>query len=105
MDEFDKARDLGLIGLGLLAVSTSKLVSRVNELIEKNEVNKKEGERMIRMLKQEGLKRRREVEDLVKNELKGFYKSVFVSRKDFEVLEKRVLKLEKSLVKRSSGKK
>jgi polyhydroxyalkanoate synthesis regulator phasin len=94
-----------LIGLGLLAVSTSKLVSRVNELIEKNQVNKKEGERMIRMLKQEGLKRRREVEDLVKNELKGFYKSVFVSRKDFEVLEKRVLKLEKSLVKRSSGKK
>ena len=105
MDEFDKARDLGLIGLGLLAVSTSKLVSRVNELIEKNQVNKKEGERMIRMLKREGLKRRREVEDLVKNELKGFYKNVFVSRKDFEVLEKRVLKLEKSLVKRSSGKK
>ncbi len=96
MDDFDKARDLGLIGLGLLAVSTSKLVSKVNELIEKNQMNKKEGEKVIKMLKQEGFDRRREVEDLVKNELKDFYKSVFVSRKDFENLEKRLSKIEKS---------
>lgn len=96
MDDFDKARDLGLIGLGLLAVSTSKLVSKVNELIKKNQMNKKEGEKVIKMLKQEGFDRRREVEDLVKNELKDFYKSVFVSRKDFENLEKRLSKIEKS---------
>jgi polyhydroxyalkanoate synthesis regulator phasin len=96
MDEFDKARDLGLIGLGLLAVSTSKLVSKVDEMIAKNQVNKKEGEKMIKMLKQEGFDRRREVENLVKNELKDFYKSVFVSKKDFESLEKRILKLEKT---------
>ena len=100
MDEFDKARDLGLIGLGLLAVSTSKLVSKVDDMIAKNQVNKKEGEKMIKMLKQEGFDRRREVENLVKNELKDFYKSVFVSKKDFENIEKRLLKLEKNLKKK-----
>ncbi|MCL5011509.1 MAG: hypothetical protein M1594_01280 [Candidatus Marsarchaeota archaeon] len=100
MDEFDKARDLGLIGLGLLAVSTSKLVSKVDDMIAKNQVNKKEGEKMIKMLKQEGFDRRREVENLVKNELKDFYKSVFVSKKDFENIKKRLLKLEKNLKKK-----
>ncbi len=99
MDEFDKARDLGLIGLGLLAVSTSKLVSKVDDMIAKNQVNKKEGQKLIKTLKQEGENRRMEVENLVKNELKDFYKNVFVSRKDFEKLEKKIEAIEKKIEK------
>ncbi|MBO1264239.1 hypothetical protein J3A84_04165 [Proteiniclasticum sp. SCR006] len=92
----EELKKLLLTAVGAAAISVEKIDSTVTELIEKGKLSVKEGKE----LREELVRRKKESEeDLVKKEdLNGIIDSLnLVSKRELELLEDRVAKLEEQM--------
>ena len=92
----EELKKLLLSAVGVAAISVEKIDSTVTELIEKGKLSVKEGKE----LREELVRRKKESEeDLVKKEdLNGIIDSLnLVSKRELELLEERVAKLEEQM--------
>ena len=92
----EELKKLLLSAVGAAAISVEKIDSTVTELIEKGKLSVKEGKE----LREELVRRKKESEeDLVKKEdLNGIIDSLnLVSKRELELLEERVAKLEEQM--------
>ncbi|NCC78573.1 MAG: hypothetical protein EOM07_03130 [Clostridia bacterium] len=92
----EELKKLLLTAVGAAAISVEKIDSTVTELIEKGKLSVKEGKE----LREELVRRKKESEeDLVKKEdLNGIIDSLnLVSKRELELLEERVAKLEEQM--------
>lgn len=92
----EELKKLLLTAVGAAAISVEKIDSTVTELIEKGKLGVKEGKE----LREELVRRKKESEeDLVKKEdLNGIIDSLnLVSKRELELLEDRVAKLEEQM--------
>lgn len=79
-------RNALLLGLGAASLTKKQIKTQIDKLVKNGNLNAKEGEEMVRKLINEGQKQRKNVDALVKRELKR----VHAFTKD---LEKRIGKL------------
>ena len=64
-------RKLGLIGIGVLAITEEKIRQTVDELIEKGEMNREEGKSLVQELLTEKKKQMQELGDTISNSVQN----------------------------------
>lgn len=97
----DMVRDLGLLGIGLYALTKEKAEKFVKDMQKKGQLNETEGKKLVRKLladsKKQSEKLEKDVMKLVEAKIK---KMPLASQKKLDALEKRVSKLEKAKAKK-----
>lgn len=95
-----------LAGLGLLDLSQEKAKDFVDELVERGQVSRKEGTRLIKSMMRRGLKEKRELEEKVQVLVeKSLGRMNLATRGDIEKLLERVSSLESKLAGRRGARK
>ncbi len=64
-------RKLGLIGIGVLAITEEKIRQTVDELIEKGEMNREEGKSLVQELLTEKKKQMQELGDRISEDVQN----------------------------------
>ena len=92
----DAIRNILLAGLGAVGYSQDKLKEVVSGLIEKGQLTKEQGEKVISEWVQRGTEEREKISERVEGEVKKLIgKLPMISREEFDALAVRVEKLEK----------
>ena len=91
-------RKLGLIGIGVLAITEEKIRQTVDELIEKGEMNREEGKSLVQELLAEKKKQMQELGDTISNSVQNSIdRSKIATAEDIAHLEDRITELEKTI--------
>lgn len=91
-------RKLGLIGAGLWAMTEEKINETVKELIEKGELNREEGKKLVLEMLDESKKQKRDLEKRISEKLQdALSKADVINRKEGQELEARISTLEEEV--------
>ena len=91
-------RKLGLIGIGVLAITEEKIRQTVDELIEKGEVNREEGKSLVQELLTEKKKQMQELGDRISEDVQNAIdRSKIATKDDVARLEEKIAGLEKAV--------
>lgn len=90
-------RKIGLLGIGIAALTKEKAEEIVNEFVEKGELSSEEGKELVKDLLKKSEEQRKELAKKIDSEVKKALKGLVVSRSDIQRLEKRIEKLEGKL--------
>ena len=92
----DAIRNILLAGLGAVGYSQDKLKEVISGLIEKGQLTKDQGEKVISEWVERGQEEREKISEKVEGEFKNLISKLpVISREEFEALAARVEKLEK----------
>ena len=90
-------RKLGLIGIGVLAITEEKIRQIVDELIEKGEMNREEGKSLVQELLTEKKKQMQELGDTISEDVQNAVdRSKIATKDDVARLEEKIAELEKT---------
>lgn len=93
----DAIRNILLAGLGAVGYSQDKLKEVVNGLIEKGQLTKDQGEKVISEWVERGKEEREKISEKVEGEVQNIVQKLpVVSREEFDALAARVEALEKA---------
>jgi polyhydroxyalkanoate synthesis regulator phasin len=96
----ESIRKLGLIGVGLWAMTEDKIDELVKELVDKGDISKEEGKKVIQDMLEESKKQRIDLEKKISEKLQeSVSKAEVFTRKDKHELEARIKALEEELEK------
>jgi len=88
-------RKLGLIGIGVLAITQEKIKQTVDELIEKGEMNREEGKSLVQELLTEKKKQMQELGDRISEDVQNAVdRSKLATKDDVARLEEKITGLE-----------
>ncbi|MEA1907774.1 MAG: hypothetical protein U9N43_01900 [Euryarchaeota archaeon] len=88
-------RKLGLIGIGVLAITEEKIKQTVDELIEKGEMNREEGKSLVQELLTEKKKQMQELGDRISDDVQNAVdRSKLATKDDVARLEEKIVGLE-----------
>ena len=91
-------RKLGLIGIGVLAITEEKIKQTVDELIEKGEMNREEGKSLVQELLTEKKKQMQELGDRISADVQNAVdRSKIATKDDVARLEEKITGLEKAV--------
>ena len=91
-------RKLGLIGIGVLAITEEKIRQTVDELIEKGEMNREEGKSLVQELLTEKKKQMQELGDTISNSVQNSIdRSKIATTDDVARMEDKIAELEKTI--------
>jgi polyhydroxyalkanoate synthesis regulator phasin len=91
-------RKMGLIGIGVLAITEEKIEQAVNELIEKGEMNREEGKSLVQELLTEKKRQMQELGDTISEDVQSAIgRSRIASKDDIARLEEKIAGLEKAV--------
>lgn len=94
----DVIRKIGLLGVGVAALTEEKLREIVKDMEKRGELSKEEGKALVEEILEERKKQRAEVGERVSREVeRAMTKTGLATKDDVEKLEKRLKKLEKKL--------
>ncbi|RZN42915.1 MAG: hypothetical protein EF813_00930 [Methanosarcinales archaeon] len=88
-------RKLGLIGIGVLAITEEKIRQTVDELIEKGEMNREEGKSLVHELLTEKKNQMQELGDRISEDVQNAVdRSKIATKDDVARLEEKIVGLE-----------
>jgi len=91
-------RKLGLIGIGVLAITEEKIKQTVDELIEKGEMNREEGKSLVQELLTENKKQMQELGDRISEDVQNAVdRSKIATKDDVARLEEKIAELENAV--------
>ncbi len=91
-------RKMGLIGIGVLAITEEKIRQTVDELIEKGEMNREEGKSLVQELLTEKKKQMQELGDKISEDVQNAVdRSKIATKDDVARLEEKIAGLEKAV--------
>ncbi|PXF60058.1 MAG: hypothetical protein C4B59_10110 [Candidatus Methanogaster sp.] len=91
-------RKLGLLGIGVLAITEEKIRQTVDELIEKGEMNREEGKSLVQELLTEKKKQMQELGDTISNSVQNAIdRSKIATTDDVAHIEDKIAELEKTV--------
>ncbi len=91
-------RKLGLIGIGVLAITEEKIRQTVDELIEKGEMNREEGKSLVQELLTEKKKQMQELGDTISDSVQNSIdRSKITTKDDVARMEDKITELEKTV--------
>lgn len=92
----ESLRKMGLIGIGVLAITEEKIEQVVNDLIEKGEMSREEGKSFVHEFLTEKKRQVQELEDKISKDVySAIKKSNIALKDDVTRLEDKVAELEK----------
>lgn len=98
----DTLKKMGLIGIGLISMTEEKITEFTNELIDKGELNKEEGKKLVKEIIEEKKKQKEEIEDKISKKVNEYIEKVnYAKSDDVKELEKRIEELEELVMKQS----
>ena len=87
----ESVRKLGLIGAGLWAVTEDKINDLVKDLVDKGDISKEEGKKVIQDMLEESKKQKVDLEKKISEKIQdSISKADVFTRKDMRELESRV---------------
>lgn len=91
-------KKVGLLGVGLFALTEEKVKEVIEELEKKGELSKEEGKQFVKELVEERKKQREEIASLVSKELeKVLRRAGIATSRDIEKLSEEIRKLREAL--------
>lgn len=97
-DVYDTLKKMGLLGVGILALTQEKLDELTQELIKKGDISKEEGKKFVKEIISEREKQLKNIQDKVGETVKEtLKKGGIVTKSDIEALERKIGKLEKAI--------
>lgn len=91
-------RKLGLIGAGLWAMTEEKIDEMVKDLVEKGDINREEGKKLVMDMLDESKKQKLDLEKKISEKLQdAISKADVLNRKDVRELEDRINTLEEEV--------
>jgi len=91
----ESVRKLGLIGAGLWAVTEDKINDLVKDLVDKGDISKEEGKKVLQDMLEESKKQKIDLEKKISEKLQdSISKADIFTRKDMRELESRIEILE-----------
>ena len=94
----ESVRKLGLIGAGLWAMTEEKINDLVKDLVDKGDISKEEGKKVIQDLLEESKKQKIDLEKKVSEKIQdSISKKDIFTRKDMHELESRIETLEEEI--------
>ncbi len=93
-------KKIGLLGIGIAALTREKAEEIVDELVKKGELSSDEGKELVKDLLKKSEDQRKDLAKRIDFEVKKALNGLVVSRSDIQKLEKRIEKLEARLKKR-----
>jgi len=91
-------RKLGLIGAGLWAMTEERIDEVVKDLVDKGDINKEEGKKLVLDMLEESKRQKTDFEKKMSEKIQeSISKADFVSRKDMQELESRIETLEEEV--------
>jgi polyhydroxyalkanoate synthesis regulator phasin len=96
----ESVKKLGLIGVGLWAMTEDKIDELVKDLVDKGDISKEEGKKVIQDMLEESKKQRIDLEKKISEKIQeSVSKAEVFTRKDKHDLEARIKALEEELEK------
>jgi len=91
-------RKIGLLGIGIAALTKEKADALVDELIKKGELSQEEGRALVEDLMKKSEENSRELKNRIDRDVsKALERLDVASKKDIKYLERKIDKLEKAL--------
>ncbi len=94
----ESVRKLGLIGAGLWAMTEEKIDELVKDLVDKGDISKEEGKKVIQDMVDESKKQKVDLEKKISEKIQdSISKADIFTRKDMHELESRLRTLEEEI--------
>ncbi len=94
----DSLKKLGLLGIGIYALTEEKIDEMVKELVENGDINKEEGKKFVEELIEKKREQQEELEDMVSSRVKDvFGHSDLATKEEINKLHSKIEELEKLL--------
>ncbi|MGV8076533.1 MAG: phasin family protein [Methanosarcina sp.] len=94
----ESVRKLGLIGAGLWAMTEEKIDELVKDLVDKGDISKEEGKKVIQDMMDESKKQKVDLEKKISEKIQdSISKADVFTRKDMHELESRLRTLEEEI--------
>ncbi|MGI5992631.1 MAG: phasin family protein [Methanosarcina sp.] len=94
----ESVRKLGLIGAGLWAITEDKVNDLVKELVDKGDISKEEGKKVIQDMLEERKKQKIDLEKKISEKIQeSISKAEIFTKKDVHELESRIKALEEEI--------
>lgn len=91
----ESIRKLGLIGAGLWAITEDRINDIVKELVDKGDINKEEGKKVVQDMLEERKKQKLDLEKKISEKIQeSISKADMFTKKDMRELESRIQTLE-----------
>ena len=96
----ESVRKLGLIGAGLWAITEDRINELVKELVNKGDINKEEGKKVVQDMLEERKKQKLDLEKKISEKVQESISKIDVfTKKDMSELESRIQTLEEEIQK------
>ena len=96
----ESGRKLGLIGAGLWAITEDRINELVKELVDKGDINKEEGKKVVQDMLEERKKQKLDLEKKISEKVQESISKIDVfTKKDMSELESRIQTLEEEIQK------
>ncbi|AYK15765.1 MAG: phasin family protein [Methanosarcina flavescens] len=96
----ESVRKLGLIGAGLWAITEDRINELVKELVDKGDINKEEGKKVVQDMLEERKKQKLDLEKKISEKVQESISKIDVfTKKDMSELESRIQTLEEEIQK------
>ena len=96
----ESVRKLGLIGAGLWAITEDRINELVKELVDKGDINKEEGKKVVQDMPEERKKQKLDLEKKISEKVQESISKIDVfTKKDMSELESRIQTLEEEIQK------
>lgn len=94
----ESIRKLGLIGAGLWAITEDRVNDIVKELVDKGDINKEEGKKVVQDMLEERKKQKLDLEKKISEKIQeSISKADMFTKKDMHELESRIQTLEEEI--------
>ena len=104
-DVYNIARKVGLFGIGVAAITKDKADALVKDLINKGDLNKDEGKKLVAEIVEKSKKSTKDLETTVNRQVKDLLnKTDVATKKEIKVLEAKIKKLEADMKKQPKKK-
>ncbi len=91
-------RKMGLFGIGVISLTQEKLDEFTQEMIKKGEMSREEGKKFVKEVLSEKEKQVKDLEEKINEKVnETIKKSGIVMKSDFDALERKIEKLEKTI--------
>lgn len=95
-------RKIGLLGIGIAAITKEKADAMVKELVKDGDLNKEDGKKLVNELLEKSKKGSKELETKVSRQVNDIMKKANVaSKKEIKILEAKIKELEKEVKKKT----
>lgn len=95
----DTLRKIGLFGIGIIALTQEKLEEFTQEMVKKGEMNREEGKLFVVEVLLEKDRQLKDIEEKINQKIRDTIEgSGIATKKDIQVLEKRIENLEKDII-------